>query len=200
MTSPAAAIEPRTLADLLPPRRGSSSLTRDALLILAGSLLIAAGAQVSIPLPFTPVPVTGQTFSVLLVGAALGWRRGFLAVLLYLAEGAMGLPVFAGGAAGPGTFLRPSGGYLIGFPLGAALTGLLAGRGWDRRPLGAAAAMFLGSLVILGLGCAWLSFHVGGLGRAFMLGVLPFLPGDMVKVALAAGLLPGAWKLLGRKT
>lgn len=186
-----------TLADALPPAR-LHPLTRDALLVFAASGLIALCAQLSLRLPFTEVPVTGQTFAVLLTGVVLGARRGGAAVLLYLAEGAAGLPVFAEGGAGAAKFFGPTGGYLLAFPLGAVLTGWLAGRGWDRRPLTAGLAMLLGSSVILGLGTLFLSLFVGGLAPAVAKGLLPFLPGDVVKTVLAALALPGAWRLAGR--
>jgi Uncharacterized conserved protein len=184
----------RTLADAL-PRRGSAV---DALLIVLGSVFVALGAQIAIPLPFTDVPITGQSFAVLLTGMLLGSRRGALAMLLYLLEGAAGLPVFAGGAAGAALFAGKTAGYLLAFPLAAFVTGVLAERGWDREPLRAAAGMFIGSLVVLTLGSLVLSLFVGGLERGFLLGFVPFLPGDVVKTAFAAAALPGAWRLIGR--
>ena len=172
--------------------------TRSALLVVGFSLLTALAAQVVVPLPWTPVPLTGQTFAVLLTGALLGPRLGALAMLAYLAEGAVGLPFFRGGAGGLGHLSGATAGYLFAFPAAAYVTGHLAERGWDRRFLTAAAAMFLGSLVILASGWAWLSLAVG-VEQAFRLGVLPFLPGDVVKIALAAAVLPTGWALL-RKT
>jgi biotin transport system substrate-specific component len=163
---------------------------------LAGSWLIALSAQVAIPLPFSPVPVTGQTLAVLLVGALLGSRRGSLAVLAYIAQGLAGLPVFAGGALGMARLLGPTGGYLVGFAAAAFLVGLLAERGWDRRVLTTAAAMILGNLVIYAIGALWLAPFVGGLEQALATGVLPFIPGDLVKIVAAALLLPAGWKLL----
>ncbi len=176
----------------------SRAVVSDVLLIAFFSLFVAASARIVIPLPFTPVPITGQTFAVLLTGMLLGSRRGALALLLYLAEGAAGLPVFAGGAGGAARFAGPTGGYLFAYPLAAGFVGLLAERGWERRPFGAALAMFLGSLIILTLGTLWLSLFVGGLGTAFIQGMLPFLPGDVIKTALAAMLLPGGWALVRR--
>ena len=172
--------------------------TRSALLVLGFSLLTAAAAQVAVPLPFTPVPLTGQTFAVLLTGALLGPRLGALAMLAYLAEGAAGLPFFRGGAGGAGHLLGPTAGYLFAFPAAAYVTGYLAERGWDRRFVTAAAAMALGSLVILAGGWAWLAVMTGGALKAFQLGVAPFLPGDVLKVALAAAALPAGWALLRR--
>ena len=171
---------------------------RGALLIVGFSLLTAAAAQVVVPLPFTPVPLTGQTFAVLLTGALLGPRLGALAMLAYLAEGAAGLPFFRAGAGGLAHLAGPTAGYLFAFPAAAYVTGHFAERGWDRRFLTAAAAMALGSLVILAAGWAWLALATGAAGGAFRLGVLPFLPGDLVKIALAAAALPAGRALLRR--
>ena len=172
---------------------------RSVALVVAFSLLVALAAQVVIPLPWTPVPLTGQTFAVLLAGALLGSRLGALALLAYLAEGALGLPFFRGGAAGAQHFLSPTAGYLLAFPAAAFLTGLLAERGWDRRPATAAAAMALGSAVILASGWAWLAASTGSPAAAFRLGVAPFLAGDAIKIALAAAALPLGWSLLRRR-
>ena len=172
--------------------------TRSALLVLGFSLLTAAAAQVSAPLPFTPVPLTGQTFAVLLTGALLGPRLGALAMLAYLAEGSAGLPFFRGGVGGVGHLLGPTAGYLFAFPAAAYVTGALAERGWDRRFVTAAAAMALGSLVILAGGWAWLAVMTGDALKAFQLGVGWFIVGDVVKVALAAAALPAGWALLRR--
>lgn len=188
-----------TMADAVRPSRVSSrtrSLTYELLLVAAGSLLIALSAWVAVPLPFSPVPVTGQTFAVLLVGSALGARRGAAAALAYLAEGCSGLPVFAGGAAGPHVLVGPTGGYLAGFVLGAFLCGALAERGWDRRVLTTVFSMILGNIAILIPGLLWLARFVGPESTLAM-GLFPFLPGDVVKIALAAALLPLAWKRLG---
>ena len=188
------AARPLTLADVAAPR--SSALT-NVLLVVAASLVTAGAAQLEIRLPWTPVPVTGQTFAVLLLGAVLGARRAFLAMCLYLAEGAAGLPFFAGGAGGFAKLLGPTGGYLIAFPFAASLTGLLAERGWDRRPLSMFAAMLLGSSIIFMLGLAQLSDFVPS-GALLASGLLPFIPGDIVKSALAAGVFPALWKLVSR--
>lgn len=192
---------PRNLAEGLwiPGTGATQERTREIILTLLGSLVIVGMAQIAIPLPFTPVPITGQTFAVLLVGMALGPRLGAAAALAYLVEGAAGLPVFAGGSAGIAKFVGPTAGYLFAYPLAAALVGWLAERGWDRKPLTTALGMFLGSLIILGLGTAVLSFFVGGLVPALAKGLLPFLPGDVVKTTLAALTLPGAWAVLGKK-
>lgn len=186
-------------ADLLRPTMRRSALLYDAALVLGASLVIALSAQVAIQLPFSPVPITGQTMAVLLVGALLGSRRGALAVLAYIAQGLAGLPVFAGGAAGLTRLFGPTGGYLVGFVAAAFLVGWLAERGWDRRFGTTLAAMTLGNLVIYGVGAVWLAVFVGGVSRAWSLGVVPFLPGDAIKIVLAAVLLPGGWKLLGMR-
>ena len=190
------AVRTLTLADVAWPRTG---LLRDTLLVLLASVLTALAARVEIPLPWTPVPVTGQTFAVLLSGAVLGARRGFLAQLLYLGEGAAGLPVFAGGAAGIVKILGPTGGYLMAFPLAAAITGVLAERGWDRRFLTTYAALLLGSAVIFASGLLWLSRFVPA-DHLAAVGLLPFIPGDLLKSALAAGGFPVAWRWAHRRS
>jgi biotin transport system substrate-specific component len=170
------------------------SLLWKLVLVLAGSALIALAAQVRFPLPFSPVPVTGQTFAVLLVAAALG-RLGLASVIAYLLEGAIGLPVFAGGGFGVATIVGPTGGYLIGFALAAALVGSAAERGWDRHLVTALAAMLLGEVAIYACGLAWLArfpLPVPLLDA----GLLPFIPGDAMKMVLAALALPGAWRLV----
>jgi biotin transport system substrate-specific component len=174
---------------------------RAVALVLGFSLLTALAAQVVVPLPWTPVPLTGQTFAVLLTGALLGSRLGALAMLAYLAEGAAGLPFFTRGAGGAHyLFFSPTAGYLFAFPVAAFVTGYLAERGWDRRFTTAAAAMALGSLVILAGGWAWLSLFYRTGREAFAAGVLPFLVGDVLKVALAAAALPAGWAILRRKS
>jgi len=167
----------------------------EALLVLGGSLFTALMAQVAIPLPFTPVPITGQTLAVLLVGAVLGARRGALSMMAYLAEGLVGLPVFAGGTAGIGRLLGPTGGYLVGFVFAAYAVGWLAERGWDRRPTTAVPAMVIGNAVIYVFGLPWLARFVGS-AYVLSMGLVPFIPGDLLKVFLAAALLPSAWRLV----
>ena len=184
-----------TLADLAWPR---SSALRDVLLVVGASLVTAVAAQIAIPLPFSPVPLTGQTFAVLLSGALLGPRRAFLSQALYLLEGGAGLPFFAGGAGGASILLGATGGYLLAFPLAALVTGALARAGWDRRFSTMLAAMLLGSVVIFGFGLAGLSRFVPT-NRLLSLGLLPFLPGDLVKATLAAIAVPGVWRWLGRE-
>jgi biotin transport system substrate-specific component len=214
---------PATLADtIVRPQGRAATWLRDGLLVLAGSLLIAASAQVSfqlpsavgatyanlvghigIKLPTTPVPVTGQTFAVLLTGLVLGSRRGALAMLAYLGYGLAGLGVFALGASAwtpsavPGVpvILGPTAGYLFGCVLAAWLVGWLAERGWDRRVWNTLAAMLAGSVAIYAVGLAWLSHYVGA-QHVLLLGLYPFLVGDTLKILAAAALLPGAWQLV----
>jgi biotin transport system substrate-specific component len=161
--------------------------------------VIALCAQVAIG---GPVPITGQTFAVLMIAALLGLRRAVLCVLAYLAEGLLGLPVFAQGGAGLGVLLGPRGGYLVGFVAVAYIVGSLAQRGWDRRPATTVLAMVLGSVGLYTCGLTWLFclVHVfakplGG-SSVLAVGLYPFLPGDIVKIALAAILLPTGWKMI----
>lgn len=167
---------------------------RNLLLVAAGALLVALLAQMRIPLPFTPVPLTGQTFAVLLVGAALGSQRGFASLGLYTVLGLAGLPVFAGGASGLGYALGPTGGYLFGFILSAYTIGLLAERGLERNIRTSLLPFLTGTVIIYALGAAWLAFYVGP-QAAVAKGVFPFLPGDVIKLIFSALALPTAWKL-----
>ncbi|MDH4247914.1 MAG: biotin transporter BioY [Deltaproteobacteria bacterium] len=167
------------------------------------SALLALSAQVAVP--FFPVPVTGQTLVVLLIGAVLGPRLGLATVLLYLLEGAAGLPVFSQMRGGMVHLIGPTGGYLAAFPLAAWLVGTLAARGWDRRPVTTALAMLAGNLVIYALGLSWLGLWLAqaekftGVLPLLNMGLLPFLPGDALKILLAMVVLPGAWTVAGRK-
>jgi biotin transporter BioY len=173
---------------------------RQMALVVAFSLLMALSAQFVIPLPWTPVPITGQTFVVLLAGALLGKRLGTLAMIAYLIEGASGLPFFrAGGGGLPYLLASPTTGYLLSYPLAAFTVGLLAERGWDRRFPTAAAAMAIGSALILLGGWAWLSLWFKTPADAFGAGVLPFLLGDAIKIALAAAALPAGWAIVRHK-
>ncbi len=174
----------------------STGLAHDAACVVVASLFVAVCAQLEIRLPFTPVPLSGQTLGVLYAGVLLGSRRGAAAVALYLLEGASGLPVFSGGAAGFVHLLGPTGGYLAGFVAGAYAAGLLAERGWDRTPLKAFAAMLAGSLPIFALGLLGLSRFVPS-ETLLAQGLWPFLPGDLLKSAVSAGLLPLGWRLTG---
>jgi len=184
---------PTLTARLFPRAR---SRTRDLGLILAGTLFVALLAQARIPLPFTPVPLTGQTFAVLLVAAALGAARGAVSLALYAVLGCLGLPVFAGGAAGAAYVLGPTGGYLLGFIAAAWVGGRLAERGLDRRLRSAWLPCLAATLVIYLCGATWLALSLG-MAKALTLGVLPFLAGDALKILLASLALPAAWKLAG---
>lgn len=182
---------PLVLGDLLP-----GTLVRDAALVLGGAALVGLTAQVSLPLPGTVVPLTGQTFGVLLVGAALGWRRALPSMALYLLAGMAGMPWFADHSSGSAA---PSLGYVIGFLLAAPVVGALAARGGDRTPVRTALTMGLGTLLIYAVGVPYLAASLDvSLVRAVELGLRPFLIGDALKVLLAAGLLPAAWTLTRR--
>lgn len=184
-----------TLRYAVLPRGG---LLTDALLIAGGAGLIAASAQVSFKLPFTPVPITGQTFSVLLVGASLGTVRGGSSALLYVLAGLL-FPVYAPHTGyGWSTITSASGGYLVSYPFVAALTGWLAERRWDRKFSSAVGAMLTGNVVIYLFGLPWLAVVLNtNLEKTLELGLYPFVPGDTFKLYLAAAALPGAWKLVG---
>ena len=186
--------QPRTLVDVVSPR--PRSWLFDAALVVIFSAFVALTAQVEIPL--RPVPITLQTLGVLFTGAVLGSRRGAVALLLYLAEGAVGLPVFAGGASGVAYMLGPTGGYLVGFVPAAAVVGWLAEHGWDRRPLWTALAMVIGNLVIYALGVTWLAVLLGDLRTALVQGALIFIIGDLIKLVIATITLPGGWALARR--
>jgi biotin transport system substrate-specific component len=190
----ASVARPLTLADVVLPR--SNALT-NTLLVIAASLVTAAAAQVEIRLPWTPVPITGQTFAVLLSGIVLGARRAFLGQCLYLLEGACGLPFFAGGAAGVAKLLGPTGGYLIAFPFAAAMTGAFAEHAFDRSPWRMFLIMLAGSAVVFGLGLGQLSRFVPA-ETLLASGLLPFIPGDLIKAALAAAVFPATWKWVER--
>lgn len=185
-----------TYADILRPRARRLAWLYDLTVVMGGSLLVALSARLAFHLPFSPVPVTAQTLAVLLVGALLGSVRGGISMLLYLAQGMAGLPVFAAGGAGVAYFLGPTGGYLLGFVAGATLTGLLAERGWDRRIGTTMAAMLLGTAAIYAAGLAWLALFTRA-DNVLVTGLYPFIPGAVVKIVTAAVLLPQGWKLLG---
>ncbi len=172
-----------------------SSLLGTALRVALGVAFLAALAQIRIQVG--PVPITGQTLGVLLIGGAYGATLGVATTLAYLATGALGVAVFSGGAAGAAVLAGPTGGYLLAFPLAAALVGGLARRGWDRNLGSAALAMTLGSLLVYAVGLAWLARFAPDLGTTLAWGLWPFLPGDVLKIAFAAAVLPVAWRLLG---
>jgi biotin transport system substrate-specific component len=186
------AVQPRVLADLF-----SHTRVRDAVLVLGAALLTAACAQISIPFPGSPVPVTGQTFAVLLTGAALGANRGAAGQLLYVAMGLVGLPFYADGTHGVDVVFGATGGYLVAFPIAAWVTGKLAEARYDRTPLKALPAFTIGSLIVFAVGVPWLAVSADlSLAKAVELGFVPFIAGGIVKAVLAAGLLPTAWKLV----
>jgi biotin transporter BioY len=172
--------------------------TRSVSLAVVFSLLTALSAQIVIPIGLGP-PITGQTFVVLLTGALLGSRMGTMAMIVYLAEGAVGLPFFSSGQGGIGHLLGQSGGYLMAFPAGAFIIGAFAENGWDKRFWTATVAMAVGSIIILLAGMAWFSIltHTSPLA-AFLIN-LKYIPGDIIKILLAAAVLPTGWALLKRK-
>jgi biotin transport system substrate-specific component len=191
MTTLSVTRSPRVLADVLP-----GGLARDAALVGGSALFVGLLAQVAIPLPFTPVPLTGQTFAVLLSVAALGPARGVLGMLVYALAGMAGVPWFAEQSSGVS---MPSFGYIVGFVLAAAVVGALARRGADRTPLRAVPLMIAGNLAIYAIGVPWLMASLDvSFGKAIELGLTPYLIGDALKIAFAAALLPGAWKLVRR--
>ena len=167
-------------------------------LVIGFSLLTALAAQIVIPIG--PIPITGQTFAVLLTGALLGSRLGAITMIVYLLEGASGLPFFAGGSGGLLHVMGPTGGYLIAFPAAAFVTGAFAEHEWDRQFFSAVAAMAIGSVIIMFAGWLWFSL-VMRTSPAFTLfdTVLKFIPGDIVKICFAAAVLPSGWKLVGKR-
>jgi biotin transport system substrate-specific component len=192
-----------TIADFLVPIRVGervSPLLRDVVLTIAGAILIYLTARVWFAIPGNPVPYTLQNFGVLVVGGALGFRRGGIAALLYVALGVVGLPFFAEGKGGLSVIFGATGGYLIGFVLAAALVGRLAELGWDRRIGGAIGETLLGTIVIYLVGVPWLAVTTGmSLGEAITVGLLPFVVVDTVKLLAAAGVFPVAWWVVGRR-
>jgi biotin transport system substrate-specific component len=205
-----------TLSEALFPQR---TFVRDTALVLVGALFFGATAQISIKLPVSPVPISGITFGVLVVGGLLGARLGTISSVLYLVLGLFGLPVWSGQVAldgfahtgdlgyGWGILTGATGGYLLSYPFVAGLVGALTERGWDRHPLRLAAAMLLGNALIYAFGLPWLfgwgeaNPHLAGVddmtvAQTVKWGLLPFIPGDLAKLLLAAGLVPSAWQLL----
>lgn len=183
-----------TLADVLWSPAAGSTAVRAIVLAVIGSLLLTISAKIQVP--FWPVPMTMQTFVVLVLGVAYGWRLAGATVLLYLAQGALGLPVFAGGG-GLAYMAGPTGGYLAGFLLAAVAVGWLAERGWARSAPSTLAAMLIGTAIIFGCGIAWLATLMG-LPQAISAGLVPFLLSEAVKIALATALVPSAWRLMRR--
>lgn len=189
-----------TLATTLWPQDSKARTWRVPILALIGVMALTVSAKVQIP--FYPVPMTMQTFVVLLTGIAYGTRLGVTTLLLYLGVGALGLPVFAGTpekGIGLAYMLGPTGGYLIGFVIAVAICGWLAERGWDRRPLTTAIAMLAGNVLIYLPGLLWLGTVVGWDKPIVQWGLTPFLLGDLFKLLLAAGMLPLVWKAIGSK-
>ena len=189
---------PSTLIDLI-----DRSRVRDAVAVVGFALLTAVAAQISIPLGFTPVPLTGQTFAVLLAGGVLGSRRGGLSMLLYVALGAIGLPFYADGAGGWTAATGATAGYLVGFIVAAIVVGLMAEHGQDRKLSTSIPAFIAGTMIIYTIGAGWLAYDLGlpltaaaGEPSAISLGVAPFLVGDVFKALLAGALLPAAWRFL----
>jgi biotin transport system substrate-specific component len=173
------------------------SLLTDALLICSGTALVSLAAQISIPLGYTPVPITAQTFAVVLVGAALGSWRGFASLTLYMLIGIAGAPVYASHKDGWHVFTASTGGYIVGFVAAAALTGYLAERRWDRKFSTAVSAMLTGNVVIYLFGLPWLHHYLHiSWSKTFEYGLYPFVPVDIVKLYLAALALPAAWRLV----
>lgn len=182
-----------TVADLLRPNEKSRAGLYDFALIVGGSLFIGLCAQFAVGFP---VPITGQTFAVLMIGALYGARRSGLCLLAYIIEGAAGLPVFANAGFGFAILFGPRGGYLVGFIAAAYVVGLLAERGWDRRVWTTVLAMVFGNVVIYAFGLFWLFCLMGFSTKVLAVGLYPFIAGDLLKIALAAALLPSGWKLL----
>ncbi|MFI1437899.1 biotin transporter BioY [Streptomyces fructofermentans] len=193
MTTAVAPARPgQVLADLLPASR-----VRDAVLVAGGAALTGVAAQIAVPVPGSPVPVTGQTFAALLVGTALGARRGLLSLAVYAVVGMAGVPWFAEGGSGASA---PSFGYILGMLLAATVVGALARRGADRSVLRMAGTMLLGEAIIYAVGVPYLAFATGMTAtQAIAAGLTPFLLGDALKAVLAMGLLPAAWKLVHRE-
>lgn len=184
------------LIDAAIPRPGTraKALLWNASIVMGASVVMALLAQLTIPLPI--VPITGQTLGVLLIGASLGSRRGALAMLAYLAQGAMGAPVFAGAAGGAAVLAGPTAGYLYGFVAAAFVVGWLAERGLDRNIFTAAAAMLAGQGVIYAVALPWLALYVPST-ELLAAGLLPFIPGALAKLVIAAALFPAVWRLVG---
>ncbi|MBR74356.1 MAG: biotin transporter BioY [Dehalococcoidaceae bacterium] len=182
------------LAQTLPMRE--QAIIKPLLLIFSGVLILWMTAQIRINLFFTPVPITGQTFGVLILAAAYGSRLGMTTILAYLFVGIAGLPVFAGASSGWSYFSGVTAGYLVGFAAAAYFVGYLSEMGWDRRPMSVIASMLIGNLIIYLFGVTWLTYSLGvGFGKGLSLGLEPFIIGDAIKILLAAGFLPGMWTL-----
>ncbi len=184
-----------SFVDLVRPSNKARAFCYDLMCVITGSLFLALMAQLTLPLWFSPVPISMQSFAVLMLGAVLGSKRGALAVLTYLAQGACGLPFFAGGSFGFAVLMGACGGYLFGYVFAAFLIGYLLERGWNTSYKYTVSALTLGTFVILVAGFAWLSLFVG-VHNACVMGVYPFLIGDLLKVGIATSLISTGWKLL----
>ncbi len=197
--SPAAAPHFPLATIVWPVQSGEAAgALRAVVLVAFGTALMALSAKVSLPLPY--VPMTLQTLVVLMIGAAFGWRLGSATMIAYLAEGAMGLPVFAGPVGGLAPLVGPTAGYLFGFVAAAFVTGFLAERGWDRSMAWLFAAMAIGHIVILAMGFAWLAFGLGlGAVKAWQVGIVPFIAASLIKNALGATLMPAARRIVDRR-
>ena len=195
MSSAPIALRRPVLAD----RFISRSLASDVALVIGGTALTAVLAQVAVPL--WPVPITGQTLAVLLVGGALGSVRGTLSMVLYALVGVLGLPVFSDGTAGAGVLGGPTGGYIVGFVLAAALTGALAERKWDRKFAGGMVSYLVGSAAVFAVGLPWLAASLGlGFQETLAGGLYPFLIGGVIKAAIAAGVIRLGWFAADRRS
>jgi biotin transport system substrate-specific component len=200
MSEPVAATH-SPLAALLWPQRadGFSAWLRSGILVGLGTALLTLSAKVNLPLPY--VPMTLQTLAVLVIGAAYGWRLGSATVIAYLAEGALGWPVFAGPIGGLAPLLGPTAGYLFGFVAAAFATGWLSERGWDRSVAWLFLAMGLGHVLILAAGFAWLAFGIKlGVEKAWLVGIAPFMAASLIKNALGAALVPAVRRVLDRRS
>ena len=184
-----------TIADVFRPDERVRGLVYDVIIVLCGSFIVALSAQLKFYVPFSPVPVTAQTFAVLVLGILLGSRRGVLTMIAYLAEGAFGLPVFAGGV-GLSAILGPTGGFLVGFIASAYVVGMLAEMGWDKRITTTILMMVTGEIVLYTFGVGWLAI-LTNIKTALVTGLVPFIAGDVLKVMIAAAVLPALWKILG---
>jgi biotin transport system substrate-specific component len=183
-----------TIADEFKPADRTRGIIYDAIIVIFGAVILGLSAQVKVYLPISPVPITGQTFAVLMLAALLGSNRSVLAIIAYLVEGIAGLPVFAGGI-GPAALIGPTGGYLIGFIAVAYVVGRLAEMGWDRRVGTTILAMLIGEIVLYSFGVCWLAVMTN-IRTALTVGLYPFIVGDILKVALAAAVLPAGWELM----
>ena len=183
--------------ELLRKSRVNENIWSDLALILVGSIFVALSAQIAFYLPFSPIPITGQTLAVLLCGAVLGSRRGSLSLALYLLQGAIGFPVFAGGTGGLAVFFGPTAGYLAGFVPAAFLVGALCEKGFDRNWASTLIAFLGGQLIIYVLGILRLSSFIG-FEQVLEIGIVPFLFGDAIKIGIAAILLPSCWKMINK--